>query len=174
MKTLRYKRERRIRKIRGISKTGLTHSPKRLSAWRFYRFFTSVHSLNENALHSACTSLIALEKCDIECSPLRELSVMRGPMTMNIKDVIGLVLCAVGIGIAIVGYRLLGLTWFWIGVAFDFVGLLLVLNEVRERKLLHELRYGRVAGDYGDRHYFSGSSSNDFSDSTSSDGGGGD
>lgn len=90
---------------------------------------------------------------------------------MGVRDVLGLLLSAIGIGMAAVGYRVLGLTWFWIGAACLFVGLLLVLNEVRSRKFEREMRTGGGPGDYGDRHYISGSSSTDFA-SGSGDGGG--
>jgi hypothetical protein len=93
---------------------------------------------------------------------------------MGIKDVLGLLLSAVGIGMAALGYRLLGLTWFWIGAACLFFGLMLVLNEVRGRKLKREMRHGGGPGDYGNRNYLSGSSASDFSDAGAGDGGGGD
>lgn len=93
---------------------------------------------------------------------------------MSIRDVIGLLLSAIGIGTATLSYRLLGLTWFWIGAGCLFLGLLLILNEIRHRKLERELRNGGALGDYGDRHYSSGSSSSDFPDGGSGDGGDGD
>jgi hypothetical protein len=95
---------------------------------------------------------------------------------MSIKDIIGLLLSAVGVGIVgigTLGYRWLGLAWFWIGVASLVYGLFLVLNAIRERKLLKEWRDGVGAGDYGDRYYFSEAGCADFS-SGSYGGGGGD
>jgi hypothetical protein len=95
-------------------------------------------------------------------------------MNMSIRDVIGMLLSAIGIGIAALSYRLLGLIGFWIGACCLLLGLFLILNEIRHRKLERELRNGGGPGDYGDRHYSSGSRSTDFFDGESGDGGDGD
>lgn len=77
---------------------------------------------------------------------------------MRFRDILGMLLFAAGVAIAALGYRVLGLGWCWIGAALTFAGLLLVLNEVRRRKLERELRQGGGPGDWGDRHYLSGGS----------------
>ncbi|MBI3530564.1 MAG: hypothetical protein HY067_21670 [Betaproteobacteria bacterium] len=93
---------------------------------------------------------------------------------MSAKDIIGILLFAVGVTVGTLGYRWLGLVWFWIGALSLTVGLLLVLNAVRERKLLDEMRKGEGPGDFGDRHYYSGSSAADSIDVGGGHGDGGD
>ena len=93
---------------------------------------------------------------------------------MSAKDIVGVLLFAVGIALGTLGYRWLGLTWFWIALLSVTVGLLLVLNAVRERKLFDEMRKGEGPGDFGDRHYYSGASAADSIDVGSSHGDGGD
>lgn len=58
---------------------------------------------------------------------------------MTIKDNFGILLFAVGVTLRTLGYRWLGLIWFWIGVLSRTVGLLLVSNAVRERKFVAEM-----------------------------------
>ncbi len=91
---------------------------------------------------------------------------------MSVKDILGIFFFTVGVTLGTLGYRWLGLVWFWIGVGSTTVGLLLVLNAVRERKLLDEIRKGEGPGDYGDRHYYSGASAADSIDVGGGDGDG--
>jgi hypothetical protein len=91
---------------------------------------------------------------------------------MRLKDVIGLALCVVGISTGSLGLRLLGISWFWGGAAVLFLGLLLVLDSVREKKLRENLKEGGP-GDWGDRHYLSGDSAGDDCHSSDSSGDGG-
>ena len=89
---------------------------------------------------------------------------------MSAKDIFGIVLIVVGAGVAPVGWRWLGSSWFWGGIVVLAAGLALVMNAARERSLREETRKGGGAGDYGNRDYLGGTSS--ASDHSGGDSGG--
>jgi hypothetical protein len=78
---------------------------------------------------------------------------------MSIRDLIGIVFCIAGVTIGTMGYRLLGLQWYFGACALLVVGMLLIWSSARDRKIRDGL--DDVPGDWGDRHYLSGSSSTD-------------
>lgn len=78
---------------------------------------------------------------------------------MTIKDIFGLLFCGIGATIGTVGYRLLGLAWYFGASVFLMMGILLIWSAARDRRLRDSL--DEVSGDWGDRHYTSGASATD-------------
>ncbi|PXX43222.1 hypothetical protein [Undibacterium pigrum] len=76
---------------------------------------------------------------------------------MKIKDFLGVAFCSTGIIIGVIGYRLLGLQWYFGACALIVTGTLFIYSAERDRKLRKALE--DVPGDWGDRHYISGASS---------------
>ncbi len=79
---------------------------------------------------------------------------------MTLRDIIGLIFCGAGATIGTIGYRLLGLEWYFGACGLFAIGLSFIWSAARERKLRHSM--DDVPDDWGDRHYISGSSSTDF------------
>jgi hypothetical protein len=91
---------------------------------------------------------------------------------MRLIDALGILLVAAGSSLALLGHHWFGLLWFWSGVGVMALGLTIVLNEVRSRKLEREMRRGRDSGDWGNTDYHSGKSSADGVNVGGGDGGG--
>lgn len=81
---------------------------------------------------------------------------------MAIRDIFGMILCGAGVAVGTVGYRLLGLQWYFGACGLILVGVAFIWSEARDRKL-RELGNDGL-GDWGDRHYTSGASSTDGAD----------
>jgi hypothetical protein len=80
-------------------------------------------------------------------------------LDMKLKDALGLIFIGAGVAVATVGYRILGLQWYfaaWVPLA---IGMFLIWNANRDRKIRTAL--DDVPGDWGDRHYISGSHATD-------------
>ena len=90
---------------------------------------------------------------------------------MTPKDIIGIAFVIVGVPVMALGWRVLGATWAVIGMVAFFIGLWLIIDSAREKRL-REMMRGGGPGDYGDRHYISGESAS-FSDHGGGGGGGG-
>jgi hypothetical protein len=74
-------------------------------------------------------------------------------------DWIGILLVAVGSSLLLLGHHWFGLAWFWVGALVMTLGLGIVLNEVRVRRFeRNRRRHGGGAGDYGNTDYHSGES----------------
>lgn len=78
---------------------------------------------------------------------------------MSLRDILGLIFCAIGVTVGTIGYRLLGLEWYFGAFGIISIGLLFIWSAVRDRKLQKAL--DEVSGDWGDRHYSSGASATD-------------
>jgi hypothetical protein len=78
---------------------------------------------------------------------------------MNLKDAVGILFIATGTAFATLGYRILGMRWYVFAFGLLLVGVLLIWSAARDRKIRDEL--DDVAGDWGDRHYISGSHATD-------------
>jgi len=90
---------------------------------------------------------------------------------MSLRDAIGLVICAAGVAILGIGYKVLGGMWTWFGVGTLFVGCGVLAFSARARYIDKRLREYSGPGDWGQRDYSGGASAADsFS---GSDGGGG-
>ncbi|MBC3809871.1 hypothetical protein [Undibacterium aquatile] len=87
---------------------------------------------------------------------------------MTIKDIVGLIFCGAGATLGTIGYRLLGLEWFFGACILLIIGTCLIWDASRDRKLRDAL--DDVPGDSGDRHYISGTSSTDGFDVGGDDG----
>jgi DUF1365 family protein len=78
---------------------------------------------------------------------------------MRLKDALGIVFIGIGVAVGTAGYRILGLQWYfsaWVPLA---VGMFLIWSANRDRKIRDAL--DEVSGDWGDRHYFTGSHATD-------------
>ena len=73
---------------------------------------------------------------------------------MKIKDVVGMVFVGAGVTVGTVGYRILGLQWYFGACIPLAIGVLLIWSAARDRKIREGLN--EVGGDWGDRHYESG------------------
>jgi hypothetical protein len=78
---------------------------------------------------------------------------------MKLKDVVGLMFIGTGTAVGTVGYRILGLQWFFGACVLLAFGMLLIWSAARDRKIREGL--DEVGGDWGDRHYESGSHATD-------------
>jgi purine-cytosine permease-like protein len=87
---------------------------------------------------------------------------------MKLKDALGLIFIGVGATVATVGYRILGLQWYFAACVPLAIGVFLIWSANRDRKIREAL--DEVPGDWGDRHYSSGSHATDDFD-TGADGG---
>lgn len=58
-----------------------------------------------------------------------------------------------------IGYRILGLQWYFGACVLLIIGVLLIWSAARDRKINEAL--DEVPGDWGDRHYVSGSHGTD-------------
>ena len=89
-----------------------------------------------------------------------------------IFDWIGFALIAGGLSGIWIGHHLFGLLWFWFGVGLVSLGCIIIVNELRRRRMEKNLRDYRGPGDYGDSHYHAGSSAASGFDSGGDAGGG--
>jgi hypothetical protein len=78
---------------------------------------------------------------------------------MKLKDVVGLMFIGAGATVSTVGYRILGLQWYFGACVLLAIGMLLIWSAARDRKIRAGL--GEVGGDWGDSHYVSGSHATD-------------
>ncbi|MGZ8304847.1 MAG: hypothetical protein ACXW2U_20215 [Telluria sp.] len=78
---------------------------------------------------------------------------------MKLKDVVGLMFIGAGTTVATIGYRILGLQWYFGACVLLAIGMLLIWSAARDRKIREGLN--EVGGDWGDRHYGSGSHATD-------------
>jgi hypothetical protein len=78
---------------------------------------------------------------------------------MKTKDILGMLFCSAGATIGTIGYRLLGLEWYFGACVLLFIGGWLIWDAARDRKLRKAM--DEVPGDSGDRHYISGASATD-------------
>jgi hypothetical protein len=78
---------------------------------------------------------------------------------MKLRDVVGLMFIGAGTTVGIVGYRILGLQWYFGACVLLAIGMLLIWSAARDRKIRKGL--DEVGGDWGDRHYESGFHAND-------------
>lgn len=74
---------------------------------------------------------------------------------MNLKDAAGVIFIGAGATVGTVGYRILGLEWYFGACILLGIGVLLIWSAARDRKIRAAL--DEVPGDWGDRHYLSGS-----------------
>jgi len=81
---------------------------------------------------------------------------------MTFKDFFGIVLATSGLAVGTMGYRLLGLAWYWSASLLAVAGLLLIWSAQRDRALRNALNDG--PGDWGDRHYLGGGRATDSAD----------
>ena len=91
---------------------------------------------------------------------------------MTVRDIIGVALCAIGIAIFGVGYKVLGGMWTWFGVGGIAVGSLVLAFSVRAHLIERHLREYAGPGDGGQRGYSGGASAAETFDAGSSSGGG--
>ncbi|MFL6672870.1 MAG: hypothetical protein ACJ8LG_06235 [Massilia sp.] len=82
---------------------------------------------------------------------------------MTLKDALGVTFIALGASVATLGYRILGLQWYFGAAVLFLAGLLLIWSAARDRKIQRAL--DEVDGDWGDRHYLSGTHATDALDS---------
>ena len=87
---------------------------------------------------------------------------------MKLKDALGIIFIGVGVTVGTLGYRLLGLAWYFGACILMAIGMSLIWSARRDRKI-HEALDG-VPGDGGDRRYLSGSYATDGLDSGGDDG----
>jgi hypothetical protein len=92
---------------------------------------------------------------------------------MAARDIIGVVLCAIGISVFGVGYKVLGGMWIWFGAGGLALGSLVLAFSVRAHLIERRLRDYSGPGDGGQRGYSGGSSAADGFDGGGGDGGGG-
>ena len=78
---------------------------------------------------------------------------------MKLKDALGLIFIGVGVTVGTVGYRILGLQWYFASCVSLVIGVFLIWSASRDRKIREALDEG--PGDWGDRHYISGSHATD-------------
>lgn len=78
---------------------------------------------------------------------------------MSLRDIIGLLFWGAGVTVGTVGYRLLGLEWYFGACGLVSIGVFFIWSAARDRKLQKAL--DKVPGDWGDRHYISGKSATD-------------
>jgi purine-cytosine permease-like protein len=78
---------------------------------------------------------------------------------MKLKDALGIIFIGIGVTVATVGYRLLGLHWYFAACVLIIVGMLLIWSASRDRKIREAL--DDIPGDWGDRHYISGAHATD-------------
>lgn len=78
---------------------------------------------------------------------------------MTTKDIIGMIFCGAGATVGTIGYRLLGVEWYFGACILLVIGTCFIWDAARDRKLRDAL--DEVPGDWGDRHYISGASSTD-------------
>lgn len=81
---------------------------------------------------------------------------------MKLKDALGLIFIGVGTTLATVGYRILGLQWYFDACVPLAIGVFLIWSANRDRKIREAL--DEVPGDWGDRHYISGAHATDDDD----------
>jgi len=81
---------------------------------------------------------------------------------MTFRDFFGIVLVTAGFAVGTMGYRLLGLAWYWSACVLLLTGGLLIWSAQRDRALRHALNDG--PGDWGDRHYLGGGHTTDCAD----------
>ena len=83
---------------------------------------------------------------------------------MRFFDWFGVVLIEAGLSGVWIGHHHFGLIWYWIGFCLVSLGCVIVVTEVRRRRIEKSLRDYRGPGDFGDSHYHSGSGFDSGSD----------
>jgi hypothetical protein len=91
---------------------------------------------------------------------------------MKARDIIGVALCAVGLAIFGVSYKVLGGMWIWFGVGVIALGSLVLAFSARAHVIERRLREYSGPGDGGQRGYSGGASAAETFDSGSSSSGG--
>jgi purine-cytosine permease-like protein len=87
---------------------------------------------------------------------------------MKLKDALGLIFIGVGVTVGTVGYRILGIQWYFAACIPLAIGMFLIWSASRDRKIREAL--DEVPGDWGERHYVSGSHATDDLDVGTDDG----
>lgn len=112
---------------------------------------------------AACSNLIALlKKSKVDWKAFVQNLLVRCKFpkeAMKLKDVLGLMFIATGTSVGTVGYKILGLQWYFGACIFLAIGLILIWGAARDRKIRESLN--EVGGDWGDTHYVSGSHATD-------------
>ena len=90
---------------------------------------------------------------------------------MTARDIIGVALCAIGIAIFGVGYKVLGGMWIWFGVGGVALGSLVLAFSVRAHLIERRLREYSGPGDGGQRGYSGGASAAETFESGAGNGG---
>lgn len=78
---------------------------------------------------------------------------------MKLKDAVGLIFIGAGATVGTVGYRILGLHWYFGACVLLAIGMLFIWSAARDRKISGAL--DQVPGDWGNRGYISGSHATD-------------
>lgn len=78
---------------------------------------------------------------------------------MKFKDAAGMVFIGAGATVGTVGYRILGLQWYFGACLLLAVGAVLIWSAARDRKFREAL--DQVPGDWGNKDYISGSRATD-------------
>jgi len=90
---------------------------------------------------------------------------------MRILDWIGFLFIAAGLSGVWIGHHILGLMWYWSGVAILIVGCAIIFTSARQKRLEKAMRDYRGPGDGGNTDYHSGASAS-FGSDGGGDGGG--
>ena len=91
---------------------------------------------------------------------------------MAARDIIGVVLCALGLAVFGVGYKVLGGMWTWFGVGGVVLGSIVLAFSARAHLIERRLREYSGPGDGGQRGYSGGASAAETFESGPSNGGG--
>ena len=81
---------------------------------------------------------------------------------MTFKDFFGILFVTAGLAVATIGYRILGLAWYWSASMLGLAGLSSIWSAQRDRAIQNALSNG--PGDWGDRHYLGGDRATDSAD----------
>lgn len=81
---------------------------------------------------------------------------------MSFRDALGLIFCGAGVVVGTLGYRALGLQWYFAALILIAIGVVCIWTEARDRRLRKIGNEG--PGDWGDRHYISGEHATDSGD----------